>query len=88
VGFGGIQVTTLSTTIVSAPRHRLGMANATLFIMVDVCASVGPVIVGILIPLVGYVWVYLIGAIFTALSFPVYWRLIGRKLRQDRRYNT
>jgi len=83
VGFGAVQNSALALTVVRAPRHRLGMANATYFIMVDICSSVSPVIAGLLIPEIGYRYLYLLAGALAVIAFPIYWRFIGRDLKHS-----
>jgi MFS family permease len=79
LGFGAVQSSTLALTVTRAPRQRLGMANATYFISLDLCSSIGPIIAGLLIPYFGYRGLYLIGAVYTMLSLPVYFKLLGQR---------
>jgi MFS family permease len=85
VGFGAVQNSTLALTVVRAPRHRLGMASATYYIMVDICSSISPIIAGLLIPVIGYRYLYLLAAVLAAIAYPVYWRFIGRDLSRSSR---
>ncbi|MDR3365166.1 MAG: MFS transporter [Clostridiales Family XIII bacterium] len=78
VGFGAVQNAMLALTVRRAPRHRFGMANATFYMSLDLCASIGPMIAGLLVPLAGYRGLYLIAAVCTAAGLPVYYRLVGK----------
>ena len=78
-GLGACQNTTLSLAVSIVPRRRLSFANATYFAAFDTCASIGPIFAGLLIPIVGYRYMFAIGAIWTIIGLPVY-LLITRKL--------
>lgn len=84
IGFGAIQNATLALTVTRAPRSRLGMANATYYMSLDLCATVGPIFAGLLIPIVDYHGLYMIAAIYTSLGLLVYYLLIGKSLKSSK----
>ena len=71
-GLGTCQTTTLSLALSIAPRKRLGFASATYYAAYDTCASIGPLIAGLLIPIMGYRYMFIVGAIWIAIGLPIY----------------
>ena len=64
------------------PQHRLGLANSTFFICVDVGVGGGPFVLGLFIPFTGYSGVYMGMAIVTVACAIFYHLLHGGKTPQ------
>lgn len=81
IGFGvGCTQSTVQTAIVRiTPKSELGRANSTFFMSMDLGSGVGPVIIGALIPYVGYQAVYLGLAAVALCACATYHALYGRK---------
>ncbi|MDR0875274.1 MAG: MFS transporter [Clostridiales Family XIII bacterium] len=79
VGLGACQNTTLALALSSVPRRRVGFASSTYYVAFDTCASAGPMIAGLLIPLIGYRYMFTVAAIWTAIGLPVY-LLLAKKI--------
>ena len=79
VGFGGLQTSTLALVVHRATKDRMGIANATYYMSLDLSSSLAPMIGGALILALGYDKYYTIAAIWTLLCLPFYYLLIGRK---------
>ena len=77
-GLGTCQNTTLSLSLSIAPRKRLGFASATFYAAYDTCAAIGPLIAGLLIPVMGYRYMFIVSAVWIAIGLPVY-LLVSRK---------
>ena len=61
------------------PPHRLSIASSTYFTLGDVGFSVGPVLFGLLVPIVGYSGMYLVAAGVMVLTTVIYFFAHGRK---------
>ena len=75
VGFGACQNTALALSLKTVPRKRLGFANATFYATLDGCSALGPIIAGLLIPSLGYRYMYTVAAIWTAVGLIMYFVL-------------
>lgn len=80
-GFGiGCTQSTVQTAIVRiTPKNELGRANSTFFMSMDLGSGIGPVIIGLFIPLVGYTAIYLALAVLALVACLVYHMAYGRK---------
>ena len=81
VGLGAIQTVTLSIGVKYAVPERLGMANSTFFITLDTGLTIGPVIGGLLVPLIGYAGTYVLGAPLALIGLALYYIIHGRRHR-------
>ena len=81
VGLGAIQTVTLSIGVKYAVPERLGMANSTFFITLDSGLTIGPVIGGLLVPLIGYAGTYVLGAPLALFGLALYYVIHGRRHR-------
>lgn len=80
-GFGNLQSTTQAIAVKMTPPHRMGLATSTFFIFLDAGLGFGPYILGFIIPLTGFSYLYAILG-FTALAASLlYYVLHGRKER-------
>ena len=81
IGFGiGCTQSTVQTTIVRiTPKQELGRANSTFFMSMDLGTGIGPVIIGVFIPYLGYQVVYLALAVVALFACLLYHALHGRK---------
>jgi len=78
-GLGVVQSCGQAIAVKVTPQHRLGLANSTFFIFVDVGVGVGPFVLGLFIPFSGYRGVYMGMAIVTVACAFLYHLLHGRK---------
>ncbi|NGM17155.1 MFS transporter [Eggerthellaceae bacterium zg-893] len=58
-GVGTVQSCGLAMAVRVTPDERLSVANATFYMMLDVGVGIGPVLLGLAVPLVGYQALYL-----------------------------
>ncbi len=79
LGYGNFQSCTQALAIKVTPPHRMGLANSTYFICLDLGLGLGPVLLGYLIPLLGYQGLYLVLAAWILLAIVIYFVLHGRK---------
>ncbi|GGJ73494.1 MFS transporter [Virgibacillus salexigens] len=79
LGYGNFQSTAQALAIKVTPKHRMGLANSTYFIGLDLGLGVGPFVLGYLVPISGYrgMYVTLTGLVIVGLM--VYYFAHGRK---------
>ncbi|WP_079529567.1 MFS transporter [Halobacillus hunanensis] len=79
LGYGNFQSTSQALAIKVTPKHRMGLANSTYFIGLDLGLGAGPFVLGYIVPISGYRGMYetLVGLIIVALV--VYYFAHGRK---------
>lgn len=78
IGFGGITPALQVIGVTRARPERLGIATSTHYMMLDLGVAIGPVVFGLLIPLVGYTGMYLALAVTGTLAVVLYWLVHGR----------
>ena len=87
VGLGGFSSTSLALVMKLVPIHRLNMANATYYIFVDTAASIGPVVIGLIIPIFGFRGMFIFAFIVILLCIPTYFLIYGKKLMRENATN-
>ena len=70
-----------ASVIARSPVHRYGVTTSTFSAIVDLGSGVGPMILGLIIPLMGYRDMYLTCAALGAVSMFMYWLLRPRNER-------
>lgn len=73
LGFGNFYATSQTIAIKNIHPSRIGVATATYFIFMDIGNGLGPYILGYLIELFGFQSLYIIIAIVTLSSIPLYY---------------
>ncbi|MBN1188171.1 MAG: MFS transporter [Dehalococcoidales bacterium] len=76
---GSIQSTVQTIAIQVSPQHRLGLANSTFFMSVDIGVAIGPFLFGMLLPLAGYRNLYAVTAGIAVVCILLYYLLHGKK---------
>lgn len=76
-GVGTVQSCGLAMAVKKAPDDRLSIANATFYMFLDLGVGVGPLLLGLLVPIVGYPLMYIAMAGVGLLALVVF--LIIRK---------
>ncbi len=77
---GSIQLTTQTIAVQLSPQHRLGLANSTFFMSVDIGVAIGPLLFGLLLPFAGYRNLYTFSAILALGCILLYYFLHGNKV--------
>jgi len=77
-GFGTVMSSGQAIAVKLAPKHRVGLATSTFFICLDSGMSIGPYLIGLIVPHVQYRGMYLILAAVVLLSVFLYYALHGR----------
>ncbi|MGF7186751.1 MFS family permease [Desulfitispora alkaliphila] len=72
VGFGSVQPSLQALTIQLAPASRRGAANATFFSAFDLGIGSGAIILGIVVSVVGYSYMYIISSIAAIIGLGIY----------------
>ncbi|WP_428912128.1 MFS transporter [Niallia sp. Krafla_26] len=78
-GYGTIVSAAQAIAVKEAPRHRVGLATSTFFIFMDGGMGLGPFIIGVIVPYVGFRGMYLTLAVLVFLSLALYYFLHGKK---------
>lgn len=79
LGFGAIQSSTQAISVKITPQHRMGLANSTYFAFSDIGMGTGPLLVGLLVPFIGYRGMYTVVAVIGAICLLLYYLLHGKK---------
>ena len=79
IGYGNFQSVTQTIAIKMTPSHRMGLANSTYFIFLDLGFGVGPFILGMFVPYTGYRGMYTALVFVILASIGLYYLLHGRK---------
>ncbi|MFZ3170766.1 MAG: MFS transporter [Carboxydocellales bacterium] len=78
-GLGVIQSSGQAIAVKETSQHRLGLANSTYFILLDLGVGIGPFILGKFIPFTGYRGIYIAMAIVAFACIFLYYLLHGKK---------
>lgn len=78
-GYGNFQSIAQTLAVRNVPIDRLGIANTTYFISMDLATGLGPFFLGYLIPFIGYNGLFFTMFIFILIGTLFYYLLIGRK---------
>lgn len=79
IGFGTFQSSAQTVAINEAPRHRTGLATSTFFVFFDIGVGIGPFLLGMILPLIGFRGLYVGMALLIFLSILVYYVVHGKK---------
>ena len=77
-GYGAISSALLATVVQSVSAERLSVANATYFMFVDLAASMGPMVFGTIIYMLGFRGSFIICFIIILVCAPIYF-FVSRK---------
>lgn len=88
LGYGTFSASAQAISIKVSPSERMGLATSTFFIFVDGGIGVGPYILGIFVPSIGYRGMYLTMAVLLFLSLFLYYFLHGSKQKITREDQT
>ncbi|WP_338452522.1 MFS transporter [Niallia oryzisoli] len=68
LGYGTLFSCCLAIAVKNSPRHRVGLATSTYYIAMDAGSGIGPIFIGIIVPLAGYRGMYMTMAVIVFLS--------------------
>lgn len=77
-GVGTVQASGLALAVRIAPDERLGLANSTFYILLDVGVGIGPLLLGLVQPLWGYRGLFTAVALIAIAALATY-MFVGRK---------
>ncbi|HNX17652.1 MAG TPA: MFS transporter [Methanoregula sp.] len=78
MGYGVMLALGQAVAVKESPRNRVALANSTYFIMADAGLGIGPIVLGLLIPWIGYEGMFFSLTIVVALAAFVYIICHGR----------
>ncbi len=79
VGFGALLTSLQAIAVSVVPPLQIGVATSTFFVMLDLGTGVGPIVLGALLPAVGYSGMYLLLSALMGLTIGIYWLVHGRR---------
>lgn len=82
LGYGNFQSIAQAIAIKLTPPHRMGLANSTYFIALDLGLGVGPLILGYLVPVTGYRGMYFTLVFLIIVGIAIYYFVYGKKDKQ------
>ncbi len=77
-GFGTFGACAQAVAIKLSPEHRKGLATSTYLAIAEMGIGFGPFLLGLLIPAIGYRWVYVTMAAVVMLALLLYYVIHGR----------
>ena len=80
-GVGAIQSSTQAISVKITPRHRLGLANSTYFMLCDIGMALGPILAGLVVPYTNYRGMYVGMSLVSLLCLLLYYWLHGKEQR-------
>jgi len=79
LGYGNFMSSAQTIAIKTVGPHRFGLATATYYVFLDLGISIGPYLLGSLIPFTGFRGLYLLMAVLAFTTLPLYYFLHGSK---------
>ena len=86
VGYGTIIPSAQAIAIQQSPVKKIGLATSTFYMFADFGAGIGPFILGVIIPIMGYRNLYITMAALVILSIVLYFLLHGKKAAKNNNY--
>ena len=86
VGYGTIIPSAQAIAIQQSPVKKIGLATSTFYMFADFGAGIGPFILGVIIPIMGYRNLYITMAALVILSIVLYFLLHGKKSAKNNNY--
>ena len=83
MGFGALMPCAQAIAVNAVPIAELGIATSTFFLMLDVGIGFGPVVLGLLIPHLGYTGMFGALAVLSVLGIGMYFQVHGRHARDS-----
>ncbi|MCC4722544.1 MFS transporter [Salinicoccus sp. RF5] len=79
LGYGNFQSIAQALAIKLTPHHRMGLANSTYFIALDLGLGLGPLMLGYIVPVSGYRGMYMVLVAVILAGIAVYHFMHGRR---------
>lgn len=83
LGFGALMPCAQAIAVNAVPIAELGIATSTFFLMLDIGIGFGPVVLGLLIPHLGYTGMFGALAVLSTLGIGMYFQVHGRHARRS-----
>lgn len=87
LGFGTMVSCAQAIAVKETPKHRVGLAVSTYFICIDGGMGVGPFLIGMVVPIVGFRGMYLTLAVVIIISIILYYFAHGKRAALRKRYS-
>jgi MFS family permease len=84
LGFGNVQSAFQATIAKTTPPHRLSQANSTYFILFDLSLGIGPYLLGLAVPWLGFERLFEALAVTTLIGVPLYYAAHHSRRRRQR----
>lgn len=78
LGFGNMISCSQAIVVNKSPRHRIGLATSTFYIAMDAGVGIGPLIIGLIVPLFGFRGMYISMALIVFLTIIIYYLVHGK----------
>ena len=88
LGNGTLMSSAQAIAVKVSPKYRIGLAISTLFIFMDAGMGIGPLLTGMLVPLVGFRGMYLALAVVVFLTVILYYFAHGKNTASKYRSNS
>ena len=85
LGFGNMISCSQAIVVNKSPRHRIGLATSTFYIAMDAGVGIGPLIIGIIVPIFGFRGMYLSMALIVFLTIIIYYFVHGKNAASVKR---
>lgn len=82
LGFGNMISCSQVAVVNIAPQHRIGLATSTFYMAMDAGIGVGPIIIGSLLPHLGYRGMYAVMAVLVFATIIIYYFVHGRHVKK------
>lgn len=84
VGFGTFQSSAQTIAIQVAPRERIGLATSTYFVFFDLGTGLGPFLLGKIVPITGFRFLYVAMGVLAFLCMFIYYLVHGKKSTEQK----
>ena len=84
LGFGAIVSSTQTIAIKVTPPERVGLANSTYYMFSDIGMGIGPMVVGFVIPYLGYRGMYAFVGIIALVCIGLYYLFHGKRVAYEK----
>jgi len=82
LGYGTFSSSAQAVSIKVSPKNRIGLATSTFFIFLDGGIGIGPFLLGLFIPYIGFRGLYMGMSVVVLVSMILYYFLHGKKAQQ------
>ena len=87
LGFGNMISCSQAIVVNKSPRHRIGLATSTFYIAMDAGIGIGPLIIGIIVPIFGFRGMYMSMALIVFLTIIIYYFVHGKKTESVKQHS-